>query len=63
MGASLGLVLAFCLVRLNVGDVGAMIQNAFDPGGTLAVFVGSLVLNFGIGAALTGYVLMEIDKV
>ena len=62
MGATLGMILAFGLIYSNIGHVGEMIQNAFDPYGTLVEFVGSMVLHFGIGAALTGFILMEVDR-
>lgn len=62
MGAVLGSALGFCLIRFNVGHIGEIIGNAFDPGEALAVFVGSLILNFAIGAALTGFILIQMDE-
>lgn len=61
MGATLGMILAFGLVYFNIANIGAMIRTAFDPADTLAEFVGGLVLHFGIGATLTGFILMEVD--
>jgi hypothetical protein len=49
-------------VQLDIAHIGEIIRNAFDPGETLAVFVGSLILNFAIGAALTGFILIEMDE-
>jgi hypothetical protein len=62
MGAALGLFLGFGLVRFNVANIGETIGSAFDPGQAFAMFVGSLVLNFAIGAALTGFVLIKMDE-
>lgn len=62
MGAGLGLFLSIFLIHLNVADVGAMIEHSFDPGATAAEFVGGLVLPFGIGATLTAFILMELDR-
>jgi len=62
MGAVLGSALGFCLIRFNVGHIGEIIGNAFDPGEALAVFGGSLILNFAIGAALTGFILIQMDE-
>jgi hypothetical protein len=62
MGAVLGSVLAFCLVRFDIAHIGEIIGNTFEPGAALAVFAGSLILNFAIGAALTGFILVEMDE-
>ena len=60
MGAVLGLLLGFCLVRFNIAHIGEIIGNTFNPGEALAVFLGSFILNFAIGAALTGFILIEM---
>ena len=60
MGAVLGSVLGFCLVRLNIAHIGEIIGNTFNPEEALAVFLGSLIMNFAIGAALTGFILIEM---
>ena len=62
MGAVLGSVLGLCQVRFNIAHIGEIIENTFNPGETLAVFVGSLILNFAIGAALTGFILIEMGE-
>jgi hypothetical protein len=62
MGAALGSVLGSGLVRFNVAHIGETIASAFNPGEAFAMFMGSLVLNFATGAALTGYVLIKMDE-
>ena len=62
MGTSLGVIFGFALVRFNAANLGEIIQNAADPGGTLAIFVGSLALYFGVGAALTGLIFTEMER-
>jgi hypothetical protein len=59
MGMAMGLALALLLILFNPAGVATLV----DHGGTQAitVFVGTLVLTFGIGAAMTGavFVIME----
>jgi hypothetical protein len=62
MGAALGTVLGFCLVHFNIAHIGEMIGAAVEPTRTLAVVMGSLMLEFGIGATLTGFVLIKLDE-
>ena len=61
MGAALGMILGICLIYLNVAGIRDTILSHIDPGGTLAVLGASLALQFGIAAALTGFVL-ETEK-
>jgi uncharacterized membrane protein len=54
MGVAMGLAFALMLVLINPAGIVTLI----DDGGrqAVAVFVGTLVLTFGIGATLTGAV-------
>ena len=61
MGASLELAFGFCLIEFDIAHLEEIIQSAFDPGATLAVLIGSLALEFGVGATLTGFILIKID--
>jgi hypothetical protein len=61
MGAALGMILGICLIYFNVAGIRNTILSHVDPGNTLAVLGATLALQFGIAAALTGFVL-EIEK-
>ena len=61
MGAALGLILGLCLMYFDVAEVRDMIENDFDPAAARTVLGMALALQFGIGAALTGFVL-ELEK-
>ena len=58
MGTAMGLAFALLLVVVNPSGVASLIQD----GGSPAVFVGTLVTMFGVGAALTGAVLMVSEE-
>ena len=58
MGVALGLVFALILIRTPFFGVLALINLSDDPAVTMETFVGTVVLMFGVGAALTGFVLM-----
>ena len=62
MGVSLGLAFALILTSTPFFGVLAFINRSTDPEATMATFVGTVVLMFGIGAALTGLVLMMEDE-
>lgn len=62
MGIALGLVFVLILTSTPFFGVLAYINHSTDPAATRAAFVGTVVLMFGIGAALTGFVLMMEDK-
>jgi hypothetical protein len=55
MGVALGLVFALILTWTPFFNLGT------NPKMTMATFVGTVVLMFGIGAALTGVLLMMED--
>lgn len=61
MGVALGLVFALILIRAPLFGVLALINLSDDPSATMATFVGTVILMFGIGAALTGFVLTMED--
>lgn len=61
MGVALGLVFALILTWIPFFGVRPLINHSDDPTGTLATFVGTVVLMFGVGAALTGLLLTMED--
>jgi uncharacterized membrane protein len=62
MGIALGLVFALILICTPFFGVRALINLSDDPGTAMATFVGTVILMFGVGAALTGFVLMMEDS-
>ena len=58
MGIALGLVFALILTDMPFFGVLALINVSPDPKTTMVTFVGTVVLMFGVGAALTGFILM-----
>jgi hypothetical protein len=58
MGVALGLVFAIILTWTPFFSVLALVRLSADPQVTLATFVATVVVMFGIGAALTGFLLM-----
>jgi hypothetical protein len=62
MGIALGLVFALILVWTPFYGVLTLINLSNDPSATMETFVGTVVTMFGVGAALTGFLLtMEDD--
>jgi hypothetical protein len=61
MGVALGLVFALIVIWSPLFGVLALINLSTDPQTTVTVFVGAVVSMFGIGAALTGFILMMDD--
>jgi hypothetical protein len=61
MGIALGLVFALILIRTPFFGVAALINLSRDPQVTMATFIGTVVVMFGVGAALTGVILMMED--
>ena len=57
MGVALGLVFALILTLHPFFGVRALIDSSRDPQATMATFVGTAAVMFGIGAALTGFLL------
>ena len=62
MGIALGLVFALILIWTPFFGVLPLINLSDDPSVTMETFVGTVVLMFGVGAALTGFVLMMEDR-
>ena len=58
MGVALGLVFALILIGTPFFGVLPLINLSDDPSVTMETFVGTVVLMFGVGAALTGFMLM-----
>jgi hypothetical protein len=61
MGVALGLVFALILIWTPLFGILPLINLSDDPAMTMETFVGTVVLMFGVGAALTGFVLMMED--
>jgi ABC-type multidrug transport system permease subunit len=59
MGVALGLVFAFVVTHVRYFGVDELIGYSNAPKTTMAMFVGVAMIMFGIGATLTGLVLME----
>ena len=58
MGIALGMVFVLIVTSTPFFGVLAYINGGTDPAMTMAGFVGTVVLMFGVGAALTGFILM-----
>lgn len=56
MGVALGLMFALILTLIPAFGVSALLAGASNAHETLLTFVGTCVLMFGMGAALTGLV-------
>ncbi len=61
MGVALGLVFALILVSTPFFGVLPLIRVSDNPQATMATLVGTAALMFGVGAALTGFILMMED--
>jgi hypothetical protein len=61
MGMALGLVFALILIRTPFFGVLALINVGHNPHATMTMFVGTVIVMFGFGAALTGIILMMED--
>ncbi len=55
MGVALGLAFAFMVILIPATGVSALIAKSSDD--TLRVFVCTCALTFGVGAAVTGFLL------
>jgi hypothetical protein len=64
MGVALGLGLSLALMFFDAFGVRKLIAHSFDPQSSTIVFAGTFALAFAIGATLTGFILvmMERDK-
>lgn len=61
MGVALGLVFALILVSTPFFGVLPLIRLSDNPQATMATLVGTAALMFGVGAALTGFILTMED--
>jgi hypothetical protein len=59
MGVAMGLAFALILMVMDPSGTAALIQRG--GGQVTAVFIGTLMVSFGIGAALTGAVFMMTE--
>jgi len=59
MGAAMGLAFALMLILVDPTDIATLIAHGGSQ--ATAVFVGTLVLTFAIGATLTGAVFILTD--
>jgi hypothetical protein len=62
MGVAMGLAFALTLMLVDPSGIATLIIHGENQG--IAVFVGTLVLTFGIGATLTGvgFIIMEDNE-
>jgi hypothetical protein len=61
MGVAMGLALALILTLADLSGIMTLIDQSATPGVTLAMFVGTIILTFAIGATLTGLVFMTME--
>jgi len=59
MGVAMGLAFALVLILVDLSSIATLIGHGGGQGTT--VFVGTLVLTFGIGATLTGVVFIMTE--
>lgn len=60
MGVAMGLAFALILILVDPSGIATLIDLGGSQGTT--VFVGTLVLSFGIGATLTGLVFTTMEN-
>ena len=60
MGVAMGLAFALILILVDPSGIATLIDHGGSQGTT--VFVGTLVLTFGIGATLTGVVFIMTEN-
>jgi hypothetical protein len=61
MGAALGMILGLVLLYFDVANIRDVIESGVDPASTRTALGAVFAMQFGIGAALTGFVL-ELEK-
>ena len=62
MGIAMGLLFVLVLNILDQSGVVRLIDHSSDQGTTVLVFVGIIVMTFGIGTTLTGLILIMMDE-
>ena len=61
MGVAMGLVFTLVLSIADPSGMITLIKQSATPGPTWAIFVGTIVLTFTIGATLTGFVFIMTE--
>ncbi len=61
MGIAMAVVFALTLNVLGRSSIARLIDHSADQGTTVPVFVGTVVTTFGIGATLTGLILIMTE--
>ena len=61
MGIAMGLAFSLILTIADLSGIITLINHSATPGITLTMFVGTIVLTFGIGATLTGLVFTMME--
>jgi hypothetical protein len=61
MGVAVGLAFSLILTLADPTGIMTLINHSAAPETTLALFVGTIILTFGIGATLTGLVFMVTE--
>jgi hypothetical protein len=61
MGIAMAVVFALNLNVLGRSSIARLIDHSADQGITVPVFVGTVVTTFGIGATLTGLILIMTE--
>ena len=62
MGAGLGAVLALSVFAAVVPSIAQMISHAAAPGQTMMILVGSFAAMFAVGATLTGWIFLAMER-
>jgi len=62
MGVVLGLGLSLALIFVDTFGMTALIAHGVGPRHTMIVLVGMFTLAFGVGATLSGFVLLMIEE-
>ena len=62
MGVAMGLLFVLVLNILDQSAVVRLIDHSSDQGTTVLVFVGIIVMTFGMGTTLTGLILIMMDE-
>lgn len=62
MGACLGAMFALTLIVSNTANIFDMMTRAPSPQGTVAIFVGATSLFFAVGATITGFIFIQVEK-
>jgi hypothetical protein len=62
MGIALGLGLSLALLFFDAFGVKALIAHSFHPQVSMIVLAGTFALAFAIGATLTGFVLVIMER-